>query len=152
MVKPVLMAAVVLAAQAGDSSCAPTPKACGLDFAGLEVQDGRVVDTVTVVCDRRPARHYLEVWIEYKPFDQWDRYGRTATTKDIPSSGRDPDSVADRPVRLTVSSECVRGAYRTRVHADGISPPTEAGPGIPFDVEDTGWQKYITAEDCTGGG
>lgn len=109
MVKQLLTLTIVLATQAGDTSCAPTPKACGLDFAGLKVQDDRVVDTVTVVCALRPVEHYIRVWIEYKPFDTWDTYGRTTSTEDIPGSGRDPDSPTDRPLRLTVSSDCVRG-------------------------------------------
>lgn len=44
----------------------PASKAGDLGFDGLRVIDGRVKDTVTVVCDRRPERHYLQVWIEYR--------------------------------------------------------------------------------------
>lgn len=153
MVKQLLALVLVLATQAGGSSCAPTPKACDLSFAGITVQDGQVMDTVTVVCDLRPVKHVLQAWIEYKPFDEFGRYGRTATTADLPGSGRDPESLSDRPVRLVVFSPCARGTYRTRVYATGTGPVTEAAPaGIPFEFEDTGWQKYISADDCAGGG
>jgi hypothetical protein len=135
------------------AGCAPTPKACDLSFAGITVEAGRVVDTVTVVCDLRPVEHVLQAWIEYKRFDEFDTYDRTSTTWDIPGSGRDDEDPADRPVRLTVSSPCVEGTYRTRAYARGKGPITESTPNpIPFEFEDTGWHKYVTAEDCVGGG
>ena len=150
MVKQLLAVALVLATQAGDSSCAPTPKACDLSFVGITVQDGRVQDTVTVTCKPRPVRHLLHAEIQYKPFDEWDVYGRSPTIYDIPGDGTEGGG---RPVELTVTSQCSRGAYRTHVHTEGTGPATEQAPqGIPFEFEDTGWQKYVTAEDCAGGG
>lgn len=147
----VLTTLAVAATQPG--GCAPTPKACSLDFAGITVQAGRVVDTVTVVCDLRPRRHLLQAVIQYKPFDTWDEYGRTWHTENIPGSGKDPDDLADRPVVLELSTTCSRGWYRTKVHTEGIGPATDAAPqGLPFQFEDTGFPEYLTAEDCAGGG
>lgn len=150
MVKQLFTLAVILAAQAGDGACAPTSKACDLSFAGITVQNGRVVDTVTVTCKPRPVRHLLQAAIQYKPFDEWGVYGRSPTIYDIPGDGTEGGG---RPVVLTVSSQCSRGSYRTHVHAEGTGPATDQAPhGIPFEFEDTGWQKYVTAEDCAGRG
>ena len=141
--------AMTLATQ--PNGCTTTPKACDLSFAGITVKAGKVWDTVTAVCDLRPLQHVLQVWLEYKPFDTWDAYDRTATTWDIPGSGTDPDDPGDRPVQLTVSSPCLEGTYRTRAYVKGQGPATpEAAAGIPFEFEDTGWQKFVSAGDCVG--
>lgn len=114
--------------------------------------DGRVTDTVTVTCRLRPVKHFLQVWIEYRPFDTWDTYGRTFTTSDIPGSGNDPDDLTDRPVVAPVSTPCLEGTYRTQVRAEGKGPVNEDTPKpIPFQFEDTGWPKYLSAEDCAEG-
>lgn len=140
---------LVLATQAGDGSCAPTPKACDLSFAGITVEDGKVLDTVTVVCDLRPVEHFLQVWMEYKPFDEFDAYDRTATTRDIPGDGADQGG---QPVRLTLSSPCLEGTYRTRAYAKDRGPVTENTPQpIPFEFEDTGWPEFVSAERCAEG-
>lgn len=152
MLLRILAASLVLATQTTPGGCSPTPKACDLGFAGITVEAGRVVDTVTVTCKPKPLRHLLQAVIQYKPFDTWDEYGRTATTPDLPGSGQDPDDPADRPVVVTVSSQCSRGWYRTHAHTEGVGPATEQAPnGIPFQFEDTGWATYMTAEDCAGG-
>lgn len=141
--------AVTLATQ--PNGCSTTPKACDVNFAGVTVKAGKVWDTVTAVCDRRPLQHVLQVWTEYKPFDTWDAYDRTATTWTIPGSGTNPDDPGDRPVQLTVSSPCLEGNYRTRAHVKGRGPATpEAPAGIPFEFEDTGRQKFVSAADCAG--
>jgi len=123
MLLPILTAGLVQAATATQpAGCAPIPKACDLAYAGISVQAGRVVDTVTVTWRLYPVTHFLQVAIQCKPFDIWDPYGRTLSTPDIPGSGEDPDSPADRPGRVTVSSPCVEGSYRTWVHAGGKGP------------------------------
>lgn len=152
VLRGLVVVGLILATQAGDGGCAPTTKACDLDFAGLSIQDGRVVDTVTAVCDLRPTRHVLQVWIEYKRFDEFDSYDRTSTTWDIPGSGKDEQDPADQPVRVSVSSPCLEGTYRTRAHVEGKGPVTDTTPKpIPFEFEDTGWQKHFSARACAGG-
>ena len=142
----------MLTTQATPGGCAATPKACDLNFAGIAVQDGRVVDTITVTCHLRPVTHLLRAWIEYKPFDTWDAYGRTLGTPDIPGSGRDPDNPTDQPLRVTVSSPCLEGTYRTQVRVEGKGTVNEATPEpIPFEFGDTGRQKFLSAEDCAEG-
>ena len=60
--------------------------------------------------------------------------------------------VPERGFQLKVHSPCYRGWYRAKAHMEGTGPATTQHPeGIPFDFEDTGWAKYITAEQCAGG-
>ena len=142
----ILATCLVLAAPATPASCTPTPKACDLSFAGITVEahTDRVVDTVNVVCDRKHAKHYIEVTMQYKTFDTWDVYGRTVVTSRIPG---------EAGLVRTVSSPCRRGWYRARACVEGRGPATEQRPdGIPFVFEDYGRAKYVTAEDCAGGG
>lgn len=77
VVKQLLALALVLATQAGDSSCAPVPKACQIDTRGIRVEQGLVTDVITAICDPQPRTHRLDGWMEYRtePGGTWRRVG-----------------------------------------------------------------------------
>lgn len=61
MIKHLLALAVILAIQAGDTSCqtSATPKACQIDTRGIRVEGGLVTDVITATCDPKPRTHRL---------------------------------------------------------------------------------------------
>lgn len=137
----VLVTAVQTASPAG---CTPVAKACDLSFQGIYIEAGEVWDVVTVTCELPPAEHYIQAWMEYKPFDEYSSYGRHVATRKIPDK---------TGFQLKVHSTCVEGSFRAKAHVEGRGPVTVEHPeGIRFDFEDTGWPEYITAEECAGGG
>lgn len=137
----VLIAAVQTAAPSG---CTPVAQACNLSFQGIYIHASDIWDVVTVTCNPKPTKHYIQAWMEYKRFDEYDSYGRHAATKDIPDK---------TGFQLEVRSTCVEGWFRAKAHVEGRGPATPQHPnGLPFDFEDTGRAKYITAEECAGGG
>lgn len=82
--------------------------------------------------------------MEYKRFDDYDSYGPHMGTRKIPGK---------TGFELKAHSACVEGWFRAKVHVEGSGPADPQNPqGIPFDVEDTGWPKFITAEQCAEGG
>ncbi|MGQ0773901.1 MAG: hypothetical protein ACT4NY_05705 [Pseudonocardiales bacterium] len=145
MVKYLLTLAVVLVTQSGDSSCTPLPKACALSFQGIHVQAGEVRDVVTPTCDLPPRQHVLHAWMEYKAIGEYSPLGRRqVVSRAIPDRTGFPVPVS--------AGTCAQGWYRAVVHVDGVGPSTTADPeGLPFDVTETGREKFITAQDCNGG-
>jgi hypothetical protein len=142
---PAVAAVLVAAVQAtAPSGCTPASQACDLSFQGLYIHAGEVWDVVTVACDPKPTQHYIQAWMEYKRFDEYDSYGRHTATKDI------PDKIG---FQLEVHSTCVEGWFRAKARVEGRGPATPQHPeGLPFDFENTGRTKYITAGECAGGG
>lgn len=133
----ILAAVVVLAAGASTGQCTPAPqKECGVELRGLEVHHGRVTDTLTVWCSKRPQEHLFQYWLDYKgPSDEFTRLSlRVPSVYDIPSV---------EGYTRTVSADCVKGWYQTHYVATGVS-----SAGIAFDFESTGWRKFFDVEDC----
>ena len=138
-----LVAAVQAAAPSG---CAPVAKACDLSFQGIYVDAGEVWDVVTPTCDKPPIEHEIEAWMEYKRVGEYSPLARRHAYSWIT-----PDKLGF-PLKVS-SGICVEGWYRAKAHVTGRGPATEQNPrGIPFEFEDTGRSKYVTAEQCSGGG
>jgi hypothetical protein len=141
MIRISAAAVVVVAMQtASPAGCTTASQACDLSFHGIYIHAGEVWDVVTVACDPPPTAHYIQVWMEYKPFDEYGSYGRHVATRDIPDQAG---------FQLQVRSPCARGWFRATAHVEGSGPATTQHPdGLPFDFEDTGQARYITAEEC----
>lgn len=141
MGKPVhyLAVVLVLAMQAGDSSCAPAVKDCQIDTRGIRVEVGLVTDVLTATCDVRPRSHRLDGWLEYRSpdGDTWVRRGEVFTSHTRPG----PEGS-----QLRVNGGlCVPGDWRAAWQATGI------GPGLDersFDYRDG--DVWPTPLDCEG--
>lgn len=135
-----LAVAVVLASQAGDSSCQTTPKACQIDTRGIRVEQGIVTDVLTAICDPMPRTHRLDGWIEYRavPGDQWRVVGSKRTDHTRPDA---------EGFQMPLSAgRCIPGDYRAAWQATGIGPD----PGErPFNYTDG--DVWATPLDCEEG-
>lgn len=137
MVKHLLTLGVVLAMQAGDGACSPTPKACWIDTRGLRVEDTVVTDVITATCDPTPHTHRLDGWIEYRaePGDRWRMVGDKRTNRTLPDA---------KGFGMRVDAgRCTPGHYRTAWQVTGI------GPGLderPFNYSDG--DVWSTRLDC----
>lgn len=128
--------AVVLAMQAGDSSCEPSTKACQIDTRGIRVEDGVVTDVITATCNPPPRTHRLDGWIEYRADvgEPWRILGRKRTERVVPDA-------EGFPMRVQ-GGRCVPGVYRTAWQATGVGPNDER----PFNFSDG--DVFSTTLDC----
>lgn len=98
--------ALVLAATqtASPAGCSPT-KVCDVYYHGVYVQAGQVRDVVTPICDRPPAEHEIEAWMEYRRIGEYSPLARRhAYSWIIPDKTGFPLEVS--------SGTCVEGWYR----------------------------------------
>jgi hypothetical protein len=70
--------------------------ACDVGFGGVEIRQGKLVETLTAVCDPPPRRHLLRAGLEQRVGDLWIEQGRGRVADVIPtgvpagSSGGEP--------------------------------------------------------------
>lgn len=125
----------------GGCSPAAAITACHAAFraAGPYIRGSEVWDDLHVWCDPTPARHNVSAQVEYRPFDTYDRYGRSTVTDRLPDA-----------TGFTVSPHfsCVglAGWYRATatVRATGADGQTNT-------VMLVGGERHVTAAECIGG-
>ncbi|MGH4014191.1 MAG: hypothetical protein ACRDSL_09740 [Pseudonocardiaceae bacterium] len=143
--KNLAIAAVILATTSTTSECgAELEKACTVLFRGLEIENGRVTDVLTPVCDPKPQIHKIQAWIEYKNIGEWSPLGRRS-----PLAFTIPDKTGF-PIKVT--APCLEGAYRSGYEVTGRGAALPDNPsGIPFKDKDYGWTTRIfSVGDCKG--
>ena len=150
MLTQLLTLAVILATQAGDSSCQdssdPTrTTVCQVDTRGIRVESGGavVVDVITARCDVPPREHRLEAWLEYRKgiWGEWTMPRGPELLYGIPGPDGDP---------VQVELPCKAGYYRAAWRATGRGPALPDHPqGLPFDIQDGDWgHTPVDATEC----
>lgn len=107
------------------------------------MEDGAVVDVLTVVCDPRPYRHEIKGWLEHRadPSQSYAQLSPSSWISTIPDAEGFRVQIDSRP--------CKAGQWRAVWRTRGKGPEPLR---VPFDVTDSDyWPTTITKEDCWGG-
>ena len=133
----VAVAAVLVLPLASAVQCSSgehVAKDCSVTYAGVRVDHGLVVDTVTPTCNVKPQQHRIQVQLEVEVGGEWLPQGRAAFQ----------DTRPDRtgfPVR--VQAPCIEGTWHTSVYTEGVGPN-----GDGFSHQEAGTEQQFSLVDC----
>lgn len=135
-----LIAATIIAAPLlTASTCTSSPTAaCDIQFGGLEIRHGRLVETIAAVCDEPPQRHLLRAGLEQRVGETWIERGRGRVVDAIPDTAGLP---------IDVGAPCEEGNWRSWVRVEGVGPLPSS---LPFSFSDTGDERAVALVECAG--